>query len=278
MKMKILFAALIVLLCTSCASRYMYSPSAHNVPVFTEQGDSKIGASYSTNAGEEDDNSGHGLDVQGAYAVTKHVAVQAGYSTRSEKTIDSNANAYFDHSNIRYKRRMFEVGAGYFRSIHKRDKIFFAAYGGMGFGQFSFKDNGVDNNQLLYTRFHKANVTKYYLQPAVMFINRGFVTSLAVRATLIDFNHIQTDYTAQELEELKIDDISSNAYVFFEPAVILSYQFKKLPGLRIECQGGFSAHLRVEDKYLSHKEANFSAGLVFDIPKLIKGIANNPKD
>lgn len=278
MKIKILFASVIVLLFTSCASRYMYSPSAHNVPVFTQQGDSKIAASYSVNGGNED-NSGKGLDVQGAYAITKHVAVQAGYSVRNEKTVDSNlSSSYFNYSTVKYKRQMFEVGAGYFRSIHKRDKIFFSAYGGVGFGKFSFKDTGRDNNQFFYARSHNANVTKYYLQAGVTFINRGFVTTVSGRATVLDFNRIQTNYSIQEQEDLEIHKINNHAYLFLEPAVILSYQFKKLPGLRIECQVGLSAHLRNEDYYLAHTEACFSAGLVYDVPKLIKGFANNHKD
>lgn len=278
MKIKILCAALSALLFTSCASRYMYSPSAHNVPVFTQQGDSKIAAAYSVNGGNED-NSGNGLEVQGAYAITKHVAVQAGYSTRNEKTVDSNfSSSYFNFSTVKYKRQMFEVGAGYYRSIHKRDKIFFSAYGGVGFGKFSFKDTGRDNNQLLYSRSHNANVTKYYLQGGVTFINRGFVTTVSGRATVLDFNRIQTNYSAPELDDLNIDNIANQTYVFFEPAVILSYQFKKLPGMRIECQVGLSAHLRNKDYYLAHTEANFAAGLVFDIPKFIKGFSNNRKD
>jgi hypothetical protein len=278
MKMKILFAALTALLCTSCASRYMYSPSAHNVPVFTKQGDSKIAASYSVNGGNED-NSGKGVDLQGAYAITKHVAVQAGYSTRNEKTVDSNfSSSYFNYSTVKYKRQMFEAGAGYFRSIHKRDKIFFSAYAGMGFGEFSFKDTGRDNNQLPYARFHNANVTKYYLQAGISFINRGFVTSVSGRATVVDFNKIKTNYSVPEQDDLEIDGIDNNAYIFFEPAVVLSYQFKRLPGMRIECQVGFSAHLRNEDNYLAHTEAGFSAGLVFDLPKFIGGFANKRRD
>jgi hypothetical protein len=273
MKTKIGLAVITAILLTSCSTRYMYSPSAHNVPVFTDKGDSKIAAVYSTNAGDED-GSGNGLDVQGAYAITKHVAVQASYFVRNEKTVDSNFNSYyFNYSNVRYKRQMFELGGGYFQSIHKRDKIFLAVYAGVGFGKFSFQDNGLDNNQLDYKRFHQANVIKYYLHPAVSFINHGFVTSVALRATLIDFNHIKTDYSKPELDDVGIESIGGNTYLFFEPAAILSYQFKKLPGLRIEGQVGVSAHAAFENRNLAHKEGNFSVGLVFDVPKFIKGLS-----
>lgn len=256
----------------------MYSPSAHNISVFTDKGDSKIAAAYSVNGGNED-NSGKGLDVQVAYAITKHVAVQAGYSSRNERTVDSNfSSSYFNYSTVKYKRQMFEIGGGYFRSIHKRDKIFFAAYGGVSFGKFSFKDMGRDNNQLLYSHFQDANATKHYLHAVVTFINRGFVTTIGGRATVLDFNHIKTNYSILEQQDLVIHNINNHAYFFLEPAVILFYQFKKLPGLRIECQVGLSAHLRNENYYLAHIEACFSAGLVFDVPKLIKGLANNRKD
>jgi hypothetical protein len=51
-----------------------------------------------------------------------------------------------------------------------------------------------------------------------------------------------------------------------------------LPGLRIECQLGFSFGLPAYNQDTYYTGVNFSAGLVFDIPKLIKGIANNRKD
>ena len=66
----LIFICLIVTAASCNTPRYIYSPSAHNVPVLTKKGDSKIGAVYSTNAvGEETkdgvkvDNRSRGYDM-----------------------------------------------------------------------------------------------------------------------------------------------------------------------------------------------------------------------
>lgn len=105
---------LAVYLLSSCyASRYVYSPSAHNVPVLTQKGDSKIGAYYSTNfknTGENNDittkkNKGLGYDIQGAYAVTDKLAIQLSYFRRKEQNYNFSD---IDHSSLNYKRKLLK--------------------------------------------------------------------------------------------------------------------------------------------------------------------------
>ena len=280
MKINFLFIGLPGLLLSGCSTRQMYSSSAHNVPFLTTKGDSKVAAAYSVNSVSPsggEDYSVNGYDFQGAYAITDHVALQIGYYGRNEKAIDSTKN-YFDESNIRYRRRVFEVGAGYYTPLNEKKKIFLEIFGGAGFGRFSFTDAGIDNNRLSYSRFHNANITKYYLEPSVTFRGKRLATSVMPRFTAIKFSRIKTDYSDPELNKLDIDDLTRTTYVFFEPAVILSYGFKKVPGLRIETQLGFSLRFPERNRFLSYSPVNFSAGLTFDIPKLIKAAVNNPKD
>jgi len=278
MSINLLFTAFSALLLTSCAQRNIYSPTAHNVPAFTKKSESKIAAGYSTGSNSTNEDKANGFDVQTAYAVSNHVVLQAGYTYRQEESVDSSQINFFDYSNIKYNRKMFEIGIGYFTSIHKKGKIFFSIYGGIGVGKFSFIDNGIDNNQLSYSRFHNANVTKYYLNPAVSFINKRLVVSASLRGTLIYYSRIQTNYTIPEQESLKIGSINRKPSFFTEPAGVVSYGFRKLPGLRIECQLGFSFGLPAENQDGYYTGVSFCAGLVFDIPKFIKGIENNPKD
>jgi hypothetical protein len=72
--------------------RYVYSPSAQNVPLITEKGDSKLGILYSTNGGgirteneKEYRKFGRGIDIHGAYAINNRFALQGNFYQRSEQ-------------------------------------------------------------------------------------------------------------------------------------------------------------------------------------------------
>ena len=247
-----------------------------------KKNDSKLAVDYSTNADTRSSDSryhrnrANGYDVQAAYAVTKSIAVQGNYFSRSEATY-SNSNNYFDSSAINYNRHLFEFGAGYFTPIDKKGKIHFQVFGGAGFGRFTINENGTDNNHLPYTRFHNTNITKFYLEPAITFKSAEvFAASLSTRFSIIQFRNIQTDYTQPEKESFNLDSIGRNAIVFFEPAFVNSFGFNKLPGLRIEYQLGLS--LLMSRTMVDYRTFNFSIGLVFDIPKLIRAAGNKRSD
>jgi len=95
---------------------------------------------------------------------------------------------------------------------------------------------------------------------------------LSTRFSVIKFGSVKSNYTQSEKEEFHLDSISRNAVVFFEPAFVNSFGFNKLPGLRLEYQLGLS--LLMSRLKVDNRTFNFSVGLVFDIPKLIKGTAN----
>jgi len=278
--MRVCFALLTVLFFSNCTTpRFAYSPNAHNVPVLAEKNDSKIAFDYSTNADTRQSadkysrNRSNGYDVQAAYAVTKNVAVQGSYFSRTERTNSNSSDNYFDSSAIRYNRNLAEFGIGYFTPIDKKGKIHFQAFGGAGFGKVTITDNGRDNNQLLYSRFFNADITKFYIEPAITFRSKEiFAASLSTRFSIIKFRNIQTNYTQAEKESFHLDSIGRNAIVFFEPAFVNSYGINKLPGLRIEYQVGLS--LLMSRTIVDNRTFNFSIGLLFDIPKLIKGTAN----
>ena len=121
-------AVAMVLIMVSCNTpRYIYSPSAHNVPVLTQKGDSKIGAVYSTNfTGEEKrdgaliDNRSRGYDLHGAAAITDHFAVQASYFYRWEKSSGGK-----DSLTVRYKRNLTEIGLGYYLPVNDKKNVIF---------------------------------------------------------------------------------------------------------------------------------------------------------
>ena len=260
----LIFICLIVI-ATSCNTpRYIYSPSAHNVPVLTKKGDSKIGAVYSTNAvGEETkdgvkvDNRSRGYDVHGAVAITDNFAIQANHAYRWEKTEGGP-----DSTTLKYKRNLTEIGLGYYLPINDKKNTFFQVFAGAGLGRFSFTDVDKTSNN-----YHQANITKVYLQPAILFKSKGsFTTSVAVRFSGISYSKIKTSYNASQLNDYHLDDLSGRAKWFFEPASVSSFGFKNLPGLRFEVQGGLS--FLMARNYVDYRKFNFSVGTWLDVGQL----------
>ncbi len=281
--MRLFFLVVVIVFFASCDTpRYAYSPNAHNVPLLAKQGDSKVSANYSTNADvQESDNNynrnrSNGYDLQGAIAVTNNIAIQGSYFSRREKSYGNSYNA--DTSTVRYKRSMYEFGAGYFTSIHKKQKVFFQVFAGVGFGKLGITDIGSDFNGTPFNRFYNSDIRKYYLEPAIIFRNKEvFAASLSTRFSVIDFKNVRTDYSLEEKQNYHLDSLNRFATVFFEPAFVNSYGFNKLPGLRIEYQLGLSLALD-PDAIMDYRPFNFSLGLVFDIGKLIKGPAEKSAD
>lgn len=255
----------IIVIATSCKTpRYAYSPSATNVPVLTKKGDSKIGAFYSTNAagnqgqdGGSIDKRSQGFDVQGAVAITDYFAIQASHANRWESTENTT-----DSVTIKYKRNLTEIGLGYYLPLSDKKDIFFQVFAGAGLGRFSFTD--VDK---VAANYHQANITKIYLQPAMLFKSKGsFTTSVALRLSGISYSKIKTSYSASQLKDYNLDNLSSRTKWFFEPATVSSFGFKNVPGLRIEVQAGLS--LLMSGNNFDYRKFNFSIGSWVDVGKL----------
>ncbi len=261
----------ITIFATSCKTpRHIYSPVAHNVPVLTKKGDSKIGAVYSTNAvgqqtkdGVEIDNRSRGYDLQGAVAITDNFAIQAAHAYRWEKTTGGP-----DSITIKYKRNLTEFGLGYYLPINDKKNTFFQVFAGAGLGRFSFTDTDKTGSY-----FHQANITKIYLQPAVFFKSKGsFTTSVALRFSGINYSKVKTNYSASQLDDYHLNDLTGRMKWFLEPASVSSFGFKNIPGLRFEVQAGLS--FLMAKNYVDYRKFNFSIGSWINIGSLF----NNTKE
>ena len=254
--------------------RYVYSPSAHNVPVLVKKGDSKLAFNYSINLADNTvkDNvstrgKARGYDLQTAYAFTNHWAVQLNYFNRKERNAGDFDNNLKDSVVINYKRNLTEIGAGYFHALNDNKQAIVQIFAGIGFGKFSFTDNGRDRNSVYRNRFHAANITKLFIQPAfTVRSKKKFAASFSSRHSIIFFKNISTDYTVTELDNYKLDSLSYNPRVFWEPSVINTFGFKKLPGIQFEFQLGLA--FLVSRRFVDARAFNFSTGLLFDLPKL----------
>jgi hypothetical protein len=278
MKKKFPYLLCALACCITLAScytpRYMYSPNATNVPNLTAKGDSKLAAYYSFgNKGRRDlpgdepqkEFRNRGLDLQAAYALSNHVGVLFNHSIRSEINSGSFENI-IDSAVIRYKRRLTEFGLGYFGRFNK-SKSLFQVFVGYSFGQSNFTDAGKDRSNVYYNRYHQADISKIFLQPAIQAdISPNFTTSFVNRFNFVFFNNIRTDYTPQEQVNYLLDQVEGRTTVFWEPSIINNFGIKELPGLRFELQIGFAS--LVSRKFLDYRTLNISIGTMADLRKL----------
>ncbi len=263
----ILFWAILIALFSSCISkRYIYSASPPNNPYFTKKAQSQLTGSYSVSASSSDDGAdgqANGFDLQGAIAVSDHWAVTAGYFNRREKDIYQyyNINSPFDTSVVKYKRKLFDIGGGYFYSLNPQKTIVLNLFGGVGFGTFSFDDNGKMNNTA-YSRFHSSNVTRFFFQPAVNFTTGNyFRCAVILRSSFVHYGSIQTSYTANELQSFSLEQLYYKTFYFFEPAVNFQFGIPNIKWMRFDL--GFSAAPYSQEDILGVRTGNTSIGLSF---------------
>lgn len=241
--------------------RYAYSPSPNNVPVITEKKETKLGAYYSQNLS----NHSRGLDLQAAVAVSSRWAVQGAYFYRREM---NTGRTFEDSSTIKYKRLAFEAALGYYIPLNQEKNIWFQVFAGGGRGKTKIDDQTVDVNNNSVMRYYIANLNKLYIQPAFLFTFNGKISvALSSRITKIAFTNQHTNYTSENLVSYQLN-LLHKSILFWEPALVQSFEFTVLPGVRFDYQLGFSA--RLNEVLISSRSFNFSAGIFLDIPKLIK--------
>jgi hypothetical protein len=254
----------------------VYSPSAHNVPVLTKKGDSKLAFNYSANFSDNavkenvtTRGKARGYDIQGAYALSNHWAMQFNYFKRKERNAgDFDAGAR-DSVIINYKRNLVEFGAGYFHALNDNKLAIVQIFAGIGFGSSGFTDMGRDQNNVFRSRFHNMHVSKLYFQAAFTIRSKmNFAASLSSRNSLVFFKDIRTDYSATELDNYKLDSLTISPRLFWEPSIINTFGFKKLPGLQFEFQLGMA--FLMSRRFVDYRSFNFSGGMLFDLPKLLK--------
>jgi hypothetical protein len=263
------FVLIIILFSSSCASRrYIYSSSPANDPYFSGKGQSQLSALYSFSGANDDASTtgyAHGYDMQGAYSIADHWALTAGYFNRKEKNIYSyySFNSPFDSSIVKYKRNLVELGAGYFLPLDREKDIFFNLYGGIGFGKFSFDDNGI-NNGTAYNRYHTSNITKWFFRPAInVTTGRYFRAALLLGSSLVHYGNIHTSYTATELQSFSLDRIANRTLYFFEPGINFQFGVPEFPWIKLDMSISGVSHSSVDD-ILGVRGANTSIGLTFD--------------
>lgn len=263
----------LLLFCSCNSERYIYSAPVPNNPFFTTKGESKLAGYYSTGTVTTTipKKINYGGDLQGAYAITNHWALTAGYSTRQELNIyNYNSNiSPFDSSMISYQRHFFEYGGGYFIALNEKKTITANLYGGAGSGKFSFQDIGQDHNGINYSRYHNSSVTKWFFQPSINILALDYFRfGIILKSSYVHYNNIKTSYTVAELQYFSLDKIAGKTFNFIEPSFSVEFIAPQYPWIKLDLlMTGVQAKPLGRLAVRSH---NFTIGLSADFSKLKK--------
>ena len=253
--------------------RYVYSPVAHNMPLLTQKGQASLGGNYSTNIGNRNSagskvriSTASGYDLQGAYAINRRWIITSAFYKRHERNDGDYSSQNLDSSVIRYRRTLYDIGAGYIIPL-VADKMYLHVFGGIGFGKFGFTDIGADQSGMQEQHFHQAHASRIFLQPALSLMSSAYVsTTISSRFSSLHFSHIRTDYSADQLDSYQLDSISYSPTRLWEPAIIQTFHFKKVPGFSLQYQAGLS--MLLSRNFVDVRPFNFSIGIFADPVRL----------
>lgn len=182
--------------------------------------------------------SGHGLDLQGGYALTDHFAATGSWYGRWEKYFDEEFHTWgFGRGkkhldSVRYKRNLLSFGLAYFTKIDKKKRYFFNVAAGYGAGRFLTIERAKTKYQMarsdtmiLEKNFYcyKANMSRFFIQPAVIhdFYNWQVMVSIRWAGTI--YHHVHTSGDPD-----KYGTVSNKILSFIEPAMT----WKIAPGIK----------------------------------------------
>ena len=220
----LLFFSVII---SSC--RTVYAPNALNIPLLQEKGEVK--ATIATN------------NAQVAVALSDHIGVMAnGY-----------LNAYkSDDKTFKNNGKGAEIGAGYFAQTEHR--IIYEVYGGIGLYDVKIKEASD-------SKTFNASAVKYFVQPAVGWVNRYFEIAVSPRLSVVKYGSPDiVGYTIEEQSANYFNILDKKAHAFLEPTLILrgGYRFVKL-----QVQYGHS--FKLSKNNINYDDSIGSIGLIFDI-------------
>lgn len=244
MKKNFIFVSLftIIIITNSSCVHYYYAPSANNVPLFKEKKEARIQAQYSLG------NNYGGFDIQSAYAVSNHAAVQLNifHASHDDEEYGSGNGTYV------------EAAGGYYKPFANKHWIF-ETYAGIGFGGVKniYGDGGIGTSRYPEA---KTFVTKLFLQPSFGFTSNHFAMALSSKLstvkTGVNSSSLTKEYDEYDYEQLNA--LKGKSYFFWEPGIMI--------------RGGFkSAQLLIQytrsvgNKSLPADNENISLGIIFPI-------------
>lgn len=169
---------IILALLSSCAPLYL--PATRNAPLFTEQGEAQISGFLSA----------AGIEAQGAYALSDHIALTGSYAYANQKKT-SNSIEYTRKNNYA------EVGLGIYNVTRS---IRWEIIGGYGFGESTSSDVYyfiAPNTETVAT----GKLQRFFIQPSIGTNNRGTNLSFTPKLSWVDFSEFTSSGVTYKPDE-----------------------------------------------------------------------------
>ncbi len=263
----ILTCCIAVTAMVSCRSeRYIYSSPIPNSPILENEKDASVAFHSSGRFGVNDKSKRWGGDIQLAYAATNYLGLIYSYSHRNERDIyGTNYNYPFNSSNVKYGHNNHEFGVGLFHtpnrdmtnhkgsklqyltnvpqfsifSIFNNTKVGFSLYGGFGFGNTNFTDEGLSSKDSTYSRYFDSRYTKFYFQPTLNFFkSENFSFSIIGKFSKLNFNRVNSNYTLNEMNSLNLENIQDKSVGVSELFYNLTFKFNEPEWLQLQLNYG----------------------------------------
>jgi len=204
-------ASVLAMLNSSCV-HYYYAPNSNNVPLFKEKNEGRIQASYASTATGGNTKDANGFELQSAYAVGNHTALQFNLFSASESEDDGSGSGTY-----------VEAACGYFKPVDARRHWIFETYGGLGYG-------GV-KNEFGGGVIAKTSILKLFAQPSFGFTSKYFEMAFSSKLSLVNLGYISSNIS-KDNNPLDYDYVESlrggKSYFLWEPGLMLRGGFKNV--------------------------------------------------
>jgi hypothetical protein len=174
----LLFFSLISAVGCSTADPIYYKPTTMNIPNFKEKGD----LLFATNLALSGSTESVGIDVQGAYAITNHLAVQGSYH-RGYDTVEARGGFWNSSQGIKRDFYFGECAIGYFAPLGEHET--FSFFGGYSAAKI---ENDINRNGK-----SSANFNKWFAQLSLG--TKHNVTEFVGSVKLADLNYTNLNQT-----------------------------------------------------------------------------------
>jgi hypothetical protein len=198
---------------TSCV-HYYYQPSANNVPMFKEKNEARVQLQSSGG------NDLSGVDVQTAYAVGNHTALQLNFFHTGEKEQDYGVG----------RGNYIEAAAGYFNASHNKRWIF-ETYAGIGYGSVLNVYGSSDINS--YSQSSKFGVTKFFAQPSFGYSSKYFSMAISSKLAVVNYNLLNSSIKAGDYsyDAADVESLKNKSFFLWEPGFIMRGGFEHFQAL-----------------------------------------------
>jgi hypothetical protein len=204
--------AFVLAISNSSCVHYYYAPNTNNVPLFKEKNEGRIQASFASTATQNDIEDANGFELQSAYAIGNHTALQFNLFNASETEDEGSGSGTY-----------VEAACGYFKPLGVHHHWVFETYGGFGYG-------GV-KNEFGGGVIAKTSILKFFAQPSFGFTSKYFDMAFSSKLSLASLGYISSDIS-KDTNPLDYDYVESlrrgKSYFLWEPGLMLRGGFKNV--------------------------------------------------